>query len=60
MTTKAPDSSFLVVMGRKDIEEFTHGATNVTDTTVASATGFVVSGVSRLVMKLRIVETHAL
>ena len=60
MTTIGPDSNFLVIMGRKDIEEFTHGATIVTDTTVDDVARNDVRDVSRLVMKLRIFETHVL
>ena len=60
MTTKGPDISFLVIMGRKDIEEFIHGATFVTDTTADGVARSDVRDVSRLDMKLRIVETHVL
>ena len=60
MTTRAQDSSFLVVMGRVDIEVIIQSVTDAIDTTVVSATRVVASGVSRLVMKLRIVETHVL
>ena len=60
MTNRAPVSSLLVVTGRVDIEEITQGATDAIGTIVVSATRVVVSGVSRWVMRLKIVGAHDL
>ena len=57
MTTRVLVSNLLVVRGRVDIEETSQSAT---DTTMVSATGVVVRGVSRWVMKLRIAGAHDL
>ena len=60
MTTRVPVSSFLVVVGRVDIEEIIQRVTDAIGTTTVSATRVVVRGVSRWVMKLKIVGAHDL